>query len=45
METTFLHHNHAKMFDKHEKGYFNEHLECPAPKHWTKYTTVVKQLL
>ena len=23
-----------------EKAYFDQHLECSAPKHWSKYTTV-----
>ena len=23
---------------KMEKGHFNEHLKCAAPKHWAKYT-------
>ena len=23
-----------------EKAYFNQHLECAEPKHWSKYSTV-----
>ena len=24
-----------------EKAYFNQRLECAAPKHWSKYTTTI----
>ena len=35
----FLHQNFAKVCKNTEKGHFDQHLECPAPKPWSIYTT------
>ena len=35
--------NCAKMCEEREKVYFNQCLECVAPKRWSKYTTAISK--